>query len=107
MRYRDYDIVVTRGRGDCPKRFPGGVSALRTSIYSSAGVVRAFGPALACTSGLCMLSTMSRPPKVISEYMAQLGKKGGEAKGPQKARSPEHYRKAAQARWAKRKETRA
>jgi hypothetical protein len=74
--------------------------------FAMAGMPSPANRRFACTSGLCILSTMSRPPKVISEYMAQLGRKGGEAKGPRKARSPEHYRKAAQARWAKRKETR-
>ena len=39
-------------------------------------------------------------PKVVSEYMADLGRKGGAAgKGDEKRR--ELNRKAAQARWAK------
>lgn len=29
--------------------------------------------------------------KSVSEYLARIGKKGGEAKGKRKARSPEHY----------------
>ncbi len=45
---------------------------------------------------------MSRPPKAVSEYMAKLGKKGGETKGKTKARDPEKMRAAAKARWAKR-----
>lgn len=46
---------------------------------------------------------MSRPPKAISDYMAEIGKKGGEAKGARKKRSPEHYKAAAAKRWAKQK----
>ena len=41
---------------------------------------------------------MSRPPRAVSDYMAQIGKKGGEAKGKRKARSPEHYAKMVAAR---------
>lgn len=48
---------------------------------------------------------MSRPPKTLSAYMAAIGKKGGETTGKSKARSPEHYKKAAAKRWAKRKES--
>lgn len=39
-----------------------------------------------------------KPPKALSDYMAQIGKKGGEAKGKRKARSPEHYAKMVAAR---------
>ena len=39
-----------------------------------------------------------KPPKAVSDYMAQIGRKGGEAKGPRKARSPEHYAKMVAAR---------
>lgn len=42
-----------------------------------------------------------KPPKSVSDYMATIGKKGGEAKGKRKARSPEHYKAAAAKRWAK------
>jgi hypothetical protein len=47
-----------------------------------------------------------KPPKAVSAYMAAIGaeggKKGGTAKGKRKARSPEHYRKMAEARKKKR-----
>lgn len=47
-----------------------------------------------------------KPPKSVTDYMAQIGaeggKKGGTAKGKRKARSPEHYRKMVEARKAKR-----
>jgi hypothetical protein len=46
-----------------------------------------------------------KPPKAVSEYMAKLGKKGGETKGPTKARSSEQARAAVKARWAKRKQS--
>jgi len=46
---------------------------------------------------------VSRPPKAVSDYMAKIGKKGGETKGGAKKRSPEHYKRAAAKRWAKRK----
>lgn len=45
---------------------------------------------------------MSRPPKAISDYMAALGKKGGEAKGARKKRSAAHYKRMVEARKAKR-----
>lgn len=35
-----------------------------------------------------------KPPKAVSEYMRQIGKKGGEADGKRKARGDsEYYRK--------------
>lgn len=46
---------------------------------------------------------MRRPPKAVSEYMATIGKKGGETKGAPKKRSIEHYKRAAAKRWAKKK----
>lgn len=46
---------------------------------------------------------MSRPPKAVSDYMASIGKKGGEAKGEKKKRSTAHYKAAAAKRWAKRR----
>jgi hypothetical protein len=50
---------------------------------------------------------VSRPPKVVSDYMARIGaeggKKGGAAKGKRKARSPEHYKRMVEARKAKRR----
>lgn len=46
---------------------------------------------------------MSRPPKALSDYMAKIGKKGGETKGAPKKRSTAHYKAAAAARWAKAK----
>ena len=42
-----------------------------------------------------------KPPKAVSAYMAEIGRKGGEAKGERKKRSVEHYRKAAAKRWGK------
>jgi general stress protein YciG len=42
-----------------------------------------------------------KPPKAVSDYMAKIGKKGGEAKGDRKKRPSEHYREAARKRWAK------
>ena len=44
-----------------------------------------------------------KPPKAVSDYMAAIGKKGGEAKGAAKKRSKAHYKAAAAARWAKRR----
>src|SRR6185437_16487572 len=44
---------------------------------------------------------MSRPPRSVSDYMAKIGKKGGETKGPKKKRSTAHYKAAAAKRWAK------
>jgi len=38
---------------------------------------------------------MSRLPKAARDYMAQLGSKGGKAKGARKARDPEHYERLA------------
>jgi general stress protein YciG len=42
----------------------------------------------------------------VREYLAEIGRRGGQAKGPRKARSPEQYRemakKSAQVRKAKR-----
>jgi hypothetical protein len=35
--------------------------------------------------------------------MAKIGKKGGETKGAAKKRSPEHYKRAAAKRWAKKR----
>ena len=46
---------------------------------------------------------MSRPPKAVSDYMAEIGKKGGETKGAAKKRSTAHYKRAAAKRWAKQK----
>lgn len=31
----------------------------------------------------------------IKDYLAKIGSKGGKAKGPSKARSPEHYKRLA------------
>ena len=46
-----------------------------------------------------------RPPKAVSAYMAKIGAKGGAkggtAKGKRKARPPEHYKRMAEARKAK------
>jgi hypothetical protein len=49
---------------------------------------------------------MSRPPKAVTAYMAKLGKKGGKARGPAKARDREHYRRLADMRRAKAKKER-
>ena len=46
-----------------------------------------------------------KPPKVVRDYMAKLGSKGGKAKGASKTRPTEHYRKAAAKRWAKEKKS--
>lgn len=45
--------------------------------------------------------------KAAREYLARIGKKGGEAKGERKARSVEHYRAAAKKRWAKARKAKA
>jgi hypothetical protein len=36
--------------------------------------------------------------KEVREYLATIGRKGGQATGARKARSPEHYRKMVEAR---------
>ena len=36
---------------------------------------------------------MTEVPKSVSEYMAEIGSKGGKAKGPKKARDPAHYQR--------------
>lgn len=41
-----------------------------------------------------------KPPKAVSDYMASIGKKGGETKGAAKKRSTAHYKAAAAKRWA-------
>lgn len=41
--------------------------------------------------------------KIISRYMAKLGKKGGLKTGPTKARDPEKMSAAAKKRWSKAK----
>lgn len=53
---------------------------------------------------------MSKPPESIRKYMAEIGRKGGKAKGKSKARDPEKMsaagRRGAAKRWKghKRKE---
>jgi hypothetical protein len=42
-----------------------------------------------------------KPPKAVTDWMAQIGRKGGESKGPKKARPVAHYKAAAAKRWAK------
>lgn len=42
-----------------------------------------------------------RTPKVVSDYMAEIGAKGGKAKGKRKARPSAHYKAAAEKRWSK------
>ena len=39
-----------------------------------------------------------KPPKAVSDYMAQLGSKGGQAKGASKRRSKAHYERLAAAK---------
>lgn len=39
-----------------------------------------------------------KPPKSVSAYMADIGARGGKAKGARKARSPAHYAKMIAAR---------
>lgn len=41
--------------------------------------------------------------KIISRYMAKLGRKGGKTTGPTKARDPEQMSQAAKKRWSKAK----
>jgi general stress protein YciG len=41
------------------------------------------------------------PSKAVSAYMAEIGRKGGEATGKRKRRSRAHYRAAAAKRWDK------
>lgn len=45
---------------------------------------------------------MSRPSRAVSDYMAEIGSKGGKAKGKRKARSAEHYAAMVRAREGKR-----
>lgn len=42
-----------------------------------------------------------KTPKAVSEYLAEIGRKGGKTKGPRKARTSEQARRAAATRWAK------
>ncbi len=42
-----------------------------------------------------------RTPKVVSDHMAEIGSKGGKAKGKRKARPSAHYKAAAAKRWSK------
>ncbi len=42
-----------------------------------------------------------KSPKAVSSYMAEIGAKGGKAKGKRKARPSAHYKAAAAKRWAK------
>lgn len=44
-------------------------------------------------------SMSKRTPKVVSDYMAEIGAKGGKAKGKRKARPSAHYKAAAAKRW--------
>jgi hypothetical protein len=44
-----------------------------------------------------------KPPPAVSDYMAKIGKKGGEAKGKRKARPQEHYAKMVKARGLKKR----
>lgn len=46
---------------------------------------------------------MNDIPKAVTAYMAAIGAKGGQAKGPNKKRPTKHYRDAIAKRWAKRK----
>jgi hypothetical protein len=44
---------------------------------------------------------MTDAPKIVRDFLARAGRKGGLAKGARKARTSEQARKAAKARWAK------
>jgi hypothetical protein len=46
-------------------------------------------------------SSAKKIPKAVSDYFSNLGKR---ATGEKKTRTREHYRKAAEARWKKKKE---
>jgi hypothetical protein len=48
---------------------------------------------------------MSKTPKAVSTYMADIGRKGGAAKGARKKRSTAHYKAAAAKRWHKEKQS--
>lgn len=44
------------------------------------------------------------PPKAVSKYMAELGRRGGAATGDSKRRGgADHYRRVAEARWGKKR----
>ena len=45
---------------------------------------------------------MSKVPAAVSAYLASIGAKGGKASGDAKRRSPEHYKRLAEIRKAKR-----
>ena len=45
--------------------------------------------------------------KEVREYLAAIGRKGGQATGARKARSPEHYRKMVEARTISQKAAKA
>lgn len=48
------------------------------------------------------MTSKTKAPAAVSEYMAKLGAKGGLAGGKAKRRGKsEHYRKVAEARWGK------
>lgn len=50
------------------------------------------------------MSDSTKPPKAVSEYFSQMGKKGGKTKGATKRRGDsDHYRRIAAKRWAKEK----
>lgn len=46
-------------------------------------------------------SMSKRLPTAVSAYMAEIGAKGGKAKGKRKVRPSAHYKTAAAKRWAK------
>jgi hypothetical protein len=46
---------------------------------------------------------MTDAPKIVRDFLAKAGRKGGLAKGARKARTSEQARKAAKARWEKHK----
>lgn len=48
-----------------------------------------------------MAKRKQKPSSPVSKYLSEIGRKGGQVKGPSKARNPEQARKAAEARWKK------
>ena len=48
-------------------------------------------------------SNRDAPPDAVKQYMAEIGRRGGKAKGIVKRRPSDHYKKAALKRWSKAK----
>src|SRR6185437_16109380 len=84
-----------------PGREPGSAPAVPRDLRR----LRGRGPSAArqreyqvcvAAGGECLLPArgggLSRPPKPVSDYMAEIGRKGGKAKGSAKKRSTAHYK---------------